>query len=325
MHLKADMSIRIAQIFLAVSLILALQVDDVFALADPDTIRLETINRYDDVGRTGDMLIVVEYVLDYTVLPTETVTEGYVGRLLDDTGQLGLVQPYSAAVIPDLGYSRGIYSFYFETEPSITGDLQVTLEGNPSLSPTPAGVKSTSITSRTASDLTNDARDIASRLETDWAASLLTLEGSLPRLNDTNGEKYFVNAIPRLRTLAPSLFILRDLNPVLNERIEDINYQDERKAYMDGTPLDDLLQVSADLTFLSKATIDVIFIILTCLLVGWLIRRFTPDHNEVPLMGMVLVFGLGAWLFGTFELVGVLAMLSIVFTGFVLFRNWQAG
>lgn len=208
-----------------------------FALADPDVIRIESVNRYDDVAVTGDLFILVEYTLNYTVLPPENVSQGWVGRLIDvgGAGQLAAVSPFAGHDIPNLGYSRGTYGFYFQTAPAISGTLRVTLEGNPALSPTPTGIYTESITTAASSSLATELRAQGIRFEDIWDVDLISpVSGGVNRYT-SDGEHYFSSALPNLRRLAPDLFVLQSIQPEIASRNSDSSFGDSRAAIWDGT------------------------------------------------------------------------------------------
>jgi len=222
--------------FLSV-IVVALPLGPAFALADPDIIRIESINRYDDVAVAGDAFFLVEYTLEYVVAPNESISQGWLGRLIDvgGAGQLAAVQPFSGGDIPDQGYSQGAFGFYFPVEPTVTGTLRVALEGNPALSPTPIGIFRETITQQNASDLATDLRDQALRLEDVWAVDLISPLFDGVNRYTSRGEEYFSSALPNLRNLAPDLFILQSVTPDVPDRSFDTTYTDARYAVWDGT------------------------------------------------------------------------------------------
>ena len=224
-------------LFLAGVLFAVFRIGQALALADPDVIRLESINRYDDVAVSGDAFFLVEYTLEYVVAPNESIAQGWLGRLIDvgGSGQLAAVQPFSGGDIPDQGYSRGTFGFYFQIEPTVTGTLRITLEGNPALSPTPVGIFSESITQQSASNLVIDLRAQATRLEDVWAVDLILPSSDGVNRYSLAGEEYFTSALPNLRNLAPDLFVLQSITPEVPDRSFDTTYTDARFAIWDGT------------------------------------------------------------------------------------------
>jgi hypothetical protein len=302
-----------------------LPLESTWALADPDTILLESINRYDDVAVSGDMFILVEYTLEYAVLPTENVSEGWLGRLIDvgGTGQLASVQPFAGGNIPDLGYSRGAYGFYFAEEPIISGTLTVTLEGNPSLSPTPAGLTSDSITQRDASELAEDLRAQALRFENIWDVDLISpVSGGVNRYT-IDGEDYFSSALPNLRNLAPDLFILQSAQPDVPEREFDTAYTDAREALFDGTPMNTGFESLGSFLNVPEAVARFIVAMLLAGLAAFLVGRALPNTDFTSTAqiwtGYLVLMG-GFWIgLVNIATLGIITVLCVLATATVMF------
>lgn len=298
----------------------AFQLGQVFALADPDTIRLEQITRYDDVAISGDMFILVEYTLEYAVLPTENISQGWLGRLIDvgGSGQLASVQPFAGGDIPDLGYSRGAYGFYFQDEPAITGTLRVTLEGNPSLSPTPTGIFSESVIQRSAADLAPDLRAMAIRFEDIWNVDLISpVSGGVNRYT-SSGEHYFSSALPNLRNLAPDMFTLQSVQMDVPDRTVDTVYTNGRIALLDGTPLDSGFESLADFLNVSEAVARFIVAFALAIAVAALVGRaeWIKEAEYATTLqiwcGYIVLCG-GFWLgLVTIQVLGLLLVIPIV-------------
>lgn len=298
----------------------------VFALADPDVIQIDSASRYDDVAVAGDMFILVEYTLNYTVLPDESISQGWMGRLLDvgGTGQLASLQPFSGSSIPDLGYSTGSYGFYFAVEPTITGTLRVTLDGNPALIPTPVGTYTESITLRDAGDLAPDLREMALRFEEIWDVDLISpVFGGVNRYTE-DGEHYFASALPNLRNVAPDMFILQSIQPGVPNRAFDTTYTDERIAVFDGTPM--ATGFASLATFLHVSDTVARFFVALVLAIGvaYAVSRYL--NSEVQFMATIqvwvvyLVFMGGFWVgLVTAPVLGILTVIAVMATAIVFF------
>ena len=298
----------------------AFRLGQVFALADPDVIRLESISRYDGVAVTGDMFILVEYTLDYAVLPTENISQGWLGRLIDQggAGQLASVQPFAGAGIPDLGYSRGTYGFYFATAPTITGTLQVTFEGNPSLSPTPNGISSDSITQRSASDLAPDLRAEAVRFEDIWDVDLISPVSDGVNRYTADGEDYFTSALPNLRSVSPDMFVLQSIQPEIPDRTVDSAYANSRFAVWDGTFIKTGFESLATALDTSETVVRFILALVIAVVVMAIVggvEWLKETEYTVTLqiwLGYMVMFG-GYWLgLVTVQVLGMLLVVPIV-------------
>jgi len=317
----------IKSIFLIGVLIGVFRLGQAFALADPDVIQIESVTRYDDTAITGDAFFLVEYTLNYTVLPSESISQGWLGRLIDvgGSGQLASLQPFGGHNIPDLGYSRGTYGFYFPVEPTITGTLRVTLEGNPSISPSPTGAFTESITQRDADDLAPDLRALALRLEDIWDVDLISpLFGGVNRYT-ADGEHYFATALPNLRNVAPDMFILQSIQPAVPDRTFDTTYTDARDALFDGTPmatgftsLGTFLNVS---TGVAKFIIALVLAIIVAFLVGRLPGLDGIEFVSTMQIWIVYLVMMGGFWIGLVNAptLGILTVLALMSTAIVFF------
>jgi len=312
--------------FLLVLSVASFPLSHVFALADPDVIQIDSANRYENVAVSGDMFILVEYTLNYTVLPDESISQGWMGRLLDvgGSGQLASLQPFSGSSIPDLGYSAGVYGFYFSTAPTITGTLRVTLDGNPALIPTPVGTYTESIIIRDSGDLAPDLREIALRLEEVWDVDLVSpIFGGVNRYT-VDGEHYFASALPNLRNAAPDMFILQSIQPGVPDRVFDTTYTDERRAVFDGTPM--ATGFASLATFLRVSDTVARFIVALILAIGVAFAVSRYLNTEVQFMATIqvwvvyLVFMGGFWIgLVTAPVLGILTVLALMATAIVFF------
>lgn len=307
--------------------LLAVSGRPVHALADPTTINIEQVRRYPGVSVTGDALFVVHYQLLYTVAPSESIAQGWVGRLMDvgGSGQLASVAPSDHAVIPNDGYSHGVYSFYFAVAPVPTGTLTVTLEGNPGLSPTPAGINTSTIESRAASDLTPDMRELALHFETVWNQDVITFAGGPGRLT-TNGDNYFLAAIPNLVTYAPDLFSLGFIQPDPAAHIDsfDSTFQTGRQAIWAGTPIRTATDGAAAMTGMSRTAMEIVLILIVAGVLAWLVYRKT-DQQEIGIFVALLWINVAAVLgFGVFALPYTLAFTAVLVFAYLMFFKQSA-
>ena len=313
-------------LFLAGVLFAVFRIGQAFALADPDIIRLELINRYDDIAVTGDVFFLVEYTLEYVSPPNESIAQGWMGRLVDvgGSGQLAAVQPFAGADIPDQGYSQGSFGFYFPVEPTVTGTLRILLEGNPALSPTPVGIFSDSITQQDASELVGDLRAQGVRLEDVWAVDLISpVAGGVNRYT-LAGEEYFSSALPNLRNLAPDLFILQSVIPGVPDRPSDSTYTTARFNLWDGTPVKTGFENFA--TFLNTSEVVARFVIILVVAVAVAVGigfaegiKGTEYAVSLQILSGFLMMFLGFWLgMVTVQVLGTMLSIAVV----VLVTQW---
>lgn len=96
-------------------------VSPVLAIADPDTISIDSITVYRNVSANGDMLFFIEYYCHYATLPTETVTDAFKIELYDTDGTTPLGHTHPFAYYRK-GYDRGYAAIYF-TAAEVTASL----------------------------------------------------------------------------------------------------------------------------------------------------------------------------------------------------------
>ena len=155
-------------------LLFALSSGQALAINDPDIIEIVFVRKYVNVNVVGDSLFVARYALLYTVVPDEPTDQAWIGRISDDggAGVLASSSPTSNNPIPDSGYSHGVYSFYFVTDPVPTGTLTVSLISDPTHAhPSLLSASSISINDRT--DLAADLRAFSIILEGIWVQDII--------------------------------------------------------------------------------------------------------------------------------------------------------
>ena len=189
----------------------------VYAIADPDT-PPQASAVYVYSFSDGSVGVLIDYYLDYAVLPDETATEAYMAVFVDTDGttQLKSVAPYTYV---DSGYGRGLIWIPFTAAEVTTysidsasvADYRVWLIGNPTLAW--AGDPPKTITTVDQWNTTGDMPTLlalrvlyyADVLELAWSLDLIEATADGSKLTSL-GESYFLNVIPGLRTLAPACF-----------------------------------------------------------------------------------------------------------------------
>jgi len=238
-------------LLVALTLILAYAVP-VLAIADPDSpSQVGASYMYEDLLEDGDAGLLIDYYIDYAVLPDETATEAYMAIFVDTDGitQIKSMAPYTfeGAVYTDKGYGRGLIWMYF-TPAEVTAwgiDVanqalyEIWFSGNPTLTWAgdppktevvgigywmPAGASASTL-------LTLRILYYAQTLETVWGEDMI-LETALGSRLTTAGEAYFMNVISDLRSMAPGVFSAAEYSPTL----EDLDYETTFGAVVtDGT------------------------------------------------------------------------------------------
>ena len=171
----------------------------------------------------GGLGVIVDYELDYASLPDENASDSFLSIFINtDNTQVKAVAPYSYHT---RGYGRGVIWIPFSASEVSTYNLAeasvssyaVWMMGNPTLNwtgnasqrktiyptidlwqPYISGWSSTLIAQRILS--------LAQTLETSWGGSWNLIEATANGNKLTAvGEDYFINVIPDLRTIAPSV------------------------------------------------------------------------------------------------------------------------
>ena len=191
------------------------------AMAAPDGLFELSSSRtkaYSGVIESGDMLVVSQYSVGYATQPTDNIDQTFLVNLkdtVDNTIGTNTIYPYRTG-----GYGIGALSMYLtkaQVDAASLGTYPYTglvleITGNPlkfvGTPPTTTYTLATEDFSAADSSLANlrtEVIAIARNIETDWSVTLLT-DANL--INNTDGETYFLGAIPGLRTMIPTAFVL---------------------------------------------------------------------------------------------------------------------
>jgi hypothetical protein len=230
-----------------------------YAIDDPATYpQIRNVYAYGTVAdgllEDGDMGFLVDYYLDYVVVPDEIVTDAYLVVLVDTNGttQLRSVAPY---MFVDSGYGRGLAWIYFSASEVISYGLTygaaytIWLVGNPTLDWVGDPPKITSPVSYWEPSTGTTASLLAARVLSYAETTLFAAWGSEYTLMENTsvggkltaiGESYFVGVIANLRTMAPSLFSAGEIDPISDNGTWNFGTSWADKLVLDkaSTPLD---------------------------------------------------------------------------------------
>lgn len=200
----------------------------VLAIDDPDDMQVLGTYVYQDCLEAGDRGVLIDYLIDYASLPSESATEAYLAVFLDTDGttQLASVAPYAFV---DNGYGRGLMWIYFTAAQAATYNLivansslyRIRLVGNPTV---PSGWTGDPPSVLTSIDLwqTEGSTSVIIALRVLYYAEVLGLAWGYDLLQTTSlgnrlatlGETYFTNVIPGLRAMAPGAFASGTVDPI---------------------------------------------------------------------------------------------------------------
>ncbi len=295
----------------------------VFAIDESDDISVNAVWVYRNCQETGDHLYIVDYTVEYAANPDENITEAYLVRLLSGATELAAVAPY--AYYND-GYDRGVAAIYFTAAdaPAWNGAYTMELTGNPTLTWVPSNPSS----SVAAFDLWQDnpiatTQDlVASRIL--WLADWLELTWSVDMIETTAsgsvlteyGESYFVNVIPNIRTVAPSAFSGRVVQPEIERDEFTEDYSDSLVTDIIGTPFD-LTDLGTAFGLSREVVTAILYYGVVGIFVVLAVRKI-GSYKPVMMFGIPVVIG-GAFLGVPLVITILFGFASLGMIGFALF------
>jgi hypothetical protein len=224
------------------------------AINPPDDLDITGVWAYRNCRETGDQLYLVEYSINYTPMPSETVTEAYLCRLMDGATELASTPPiwYNT---DNKGYGVGVVAIYFEAidAPTWQGAYTMKLMGNPFISWN-GSVPETSYSTFdvwqdndlgiTKSIVSSRVLYLAQEVEDDWGKDMVTLADTGKSVLTDYGLGYFINVIPYLADVAPYIYAAGQshgggiIPPEIPPEEARTDYADSLTADIIGTPLD---------------------------------------------------------------------------------------
>ena len=271
----------------------------VYAIDSPDvSFSIDSVFVYQHCVQENDQLYLVEYTASYTTNPTETITEAFIGRLMNGTTELGNVTPYAYY---DTGYGQGIFAIYFSAAdaPTWNGAYTMKFEGNPTLTWT-GSIPMTSVstfdswsastgTESTQNELTSRILYLADQLEQAWSVNMIESSGAGSYLS-TYGEAYFTSVISNLRAMAPGVFAGSSQQPVLPTKTYTQAYSANLSSRVTGTPLD-LSPVATLLGISTNWLGGLVFFIFASVVVALVCIRSGTNRPVIIMLVPMLIFG----------------------------------
>ncbi len=296
--------------FIAFSIVYALLAvlasKDVFAIENPDSPpTIKDITAYQSVLDAGDLLVVVEYDLEYASLPDEPINEAYLGRFFRGNDELNSVEPFA---FNDKGYGRGVFSLYWTAVQVTTSsiefdnpngeDYQVRFQGKVGVFP--GDVPTTTATNIIWQDVT-DTKDllhaqvtsIARSFEFDsaWAANDQDLISSTAGVDllTAAGEEYFANAIPHLQAMVPTLFSSGVSAAGFTEEPSATSYSAELDTFWDGRWLDTIFEDLAATLRVSKGILKTMFALFWMVIIVWFTSKLLGNTDMGRQYGILTI------------------------------------
>ena len=304
------------------------------SIAEPDDLLIESVRAYSGAINTDDMLVVVQYRIDYDTLPSLAATDAFICRFFVDD-----VEVNNAEIIAfnNLGYGLGVCSMYFtdaqrqtagiEFENPNAEDYEAVVQGKPSAFTDPPQVRTSSIVYRssaqTGPSLTADVSNLAQSLENDadWVANefdLITFTTGQQVLT-FDGEAYFGLAIPNLQLMIPNLFGSSTVSPDVFERTFGNSEEQRLLGLWDSSPLNNSFNLIASGFGISKVWVLGLIGAIVIGAVVWFAKILTGDPEygllTIPFSyPLVTAVGLGSMtaLFFTVA-IGIIGLMFVLF------------
>ena len=320
-------------ILLIVILATVVPASKALAIADPDSISIFTINAFQNTVESNDILFIASYTIEYGSIPTETVTEAFMFRLMDGTTELGSTAPFAYI---NSGYNGGVVALYFSASQvdllGVTWEdsgYEVRLQGNPSLFASPPVVVNTSIgwnsVLTTKSDLRDLLNGLAIGLELNWIPYTDPDIELLTNTADGNvftqeGEDYFGNVVPNVRVAAPQLFTGRTALPIITDRTFTLSYRDQLLQFWDTSSIGIALQGAADVFSTPRSLITTLGLVAFNVAIIMAMVKANPAAGRIAPLTTAIILPIGAYV-GLTDMVfaALIAMFATFGTVFVLF------
>lgn len=303
-------------------------------MSNPDSVQFINVYAFRHLYEPDDFLLICHYNIAYTSIPSDTVDNTFIFRLMS-AGGTTLLGSNTAYPFSDNGYGQGLVSIYFPeaSAPAWNGLYVLRLSGNPSAFTTPPVYNYTMTTADYCAETTQDGNrealatrvvDIAMDLETAWSASLLDLTDVGVCLSAT-GESYFCYAIPGLKVIAPALFYSSVINPDYTPQVWGTNQGANYTARFNDTWVGESISDVGSLMQINNSYVGGVFVMGACL--GFIImsaKMFQTTHpGFVAACAITLAGGLMGWVAPA--MLGVIVLFFALYIGyFALFTKTGA-
>lgn len=223
-----------------------------YALNLPTSYSIVNAVGFQNLAETGDILILVKYSIVYPSggVPAETVSQAWNVRwLYNGVTEITAANPFSNPYFEN-GYGDGAVGLYLSASDVVTQNVTfgssnytVSLERNPAVETswngTPPPPVSLAISWNTSTDQQNalliSIITLANSFRTDWG---LTFNLQTSNQLTSDGENYFLGAIPNLRQLCPRVFSSYTISPTYRKRTFNLAYAATLRNQWVGTFLD---------------------------------------------------------------------------------------
>ena len=297
------------------------------AIEVPDVVNIISARGYGDVDETGDVLLVIHYDVDYTVLPNELASSAVLFHYLDATTGRTSRSGNPTGFVRS-GYGQGIIGIYFTAADTLLGvpinygDVDFAdVGGNPMVFGSTWGTTKL-INWRTqgsTAQLTTDVEEILQllQLETEWAGVTLIQFDSGSNVLQADGEDYLENAIPRIRQMTPALFSAVVSTPTFTERTFTNSYSDTLEATWDNSRLGNSFTALADWFGMPEIAVKTTVVLVGALVAGGMLGLMVVKNGVSQEAGAGLSVLVVTVIIGLAALQGLFSLVLLAVVGFM--------
>ena len=296
-------------------------------LAEPSSVSLYSIEIFNGLLKAGDFTAIVPYNIPFATQPSININSTFIFSILsaDGTTQLGSVLAYPRY---NGGYGKGIVSFYIESGMVWETSYIFRVQENPVYYSAPKswdfsiGTAEYSPDTDQSEGLRAKILDIGSELSLEWSVDLLTSGDSSQTVLSTYGELYFLNAVPGLQNMCPTLFSIQIQSPDYTKRSWSYSLSNALRTKYAGTFVDDFMTGYAGLFNMDKNNaMDVLSIIIFAMVIALAVWKFKASMLSAFIDGYDVLLLL--MLMGAFSMIiaGIFAFFSVLLGGVILLLN----
>lgn len=318
---------HLLKILLLVVIFSLLFTSPALAMDEPTDVDIYDVVIFEDLLADGDFLAIVPYMVSFNTTPDYAINKAFYFQIISPDG--GTVNGTALAYPKETkGYGYGIVSFYFESGMTWGAAYKFRVAESPVYYPSPqywdfaVGPANYSDETDQSAALKAKIIDEASTLGSIWDEELLTTNDLGLTILSTYGELYFINAVPGLQAICPTLFGVEIVSPSYTKRSWTYTLADSMMNKYSGTIFADFMTGYAGLFSMQESTaatfISIIIFVAFMMLAVFKLRATVMssfiDGYAVLLLLMLL---------GAFNMVyaGILAFASVFLGGVVLFLN----
>lgn len=281
---------------------------------EPVSVSLSEILIFNSLLVADDFLAFVPYDIPFAVAPDYNISDTFVFRLLSPDG-LTEIGSVIASPAYDAGYGQGVVSFYVAAG-MVSGSAYIfRVQQNPVHYPTPQywDFTTSNSTYSTESDQAGALRtkviSSATSLTPQFGVTLLAKSEAGITVLSGSGETYYLDVIPGLQTMSPSLFSVEIETPDFTKRTWAMTFADALKTRYAGTFLEDFWTGYAGLFSIDTSpAMNFLSVVLFVVIIMFSVWKFKATMFSAMLDG-----------YATLLLLMLMGFFSMLWAGFMAF------